>query len=56
VIDGRLTVPADRLVISFPFGLGVLELAVGNFVHHQAARLGELHVVDHFFADLDRYG
>ncbi|GGL82274.1 2,3-diaminopropionate biosynthesis protein SbnB [Streptomyces fumigatiscleroticus] len=56
VLTGRITVPADRTVVFSPFGLGVLDLAVGRFVHDEVARRGELHIVDGFFNELRRYG
>ncbi|EPY92211.1 hypothetical protein K530_54480, partial [Streptomyces noursei CCRC 11814] len=56
VLTERVTVPADRTVVFSPFGLGVLDLAVGKHVYDEVARSGELHVVDDFFHDLRRYG
>jgi ornithine cyclodeaminase len=56
VMAGRVTLPADRPVVFSPFGLGVLDLAVGKYVYDQVVRSGELHVVDDFFHDLRRYG
>lgn len=56
VMAGRVTVPADRSVVFSPFGLGVLDLAVGKWVYDEVARSGELHVVDDFFHELSRYG
>ncbi|WP_151475516.1 2,3-diaminopropionate biosynthesis protein SbnB [Streptomyces albicerus] len=56
VLSGRVTVPADRPVVFSPFGLGVLDLAVGRFVHEEVARRGGLHVVDGFFHELRRHG
>ncbi|WP_214366809.1 2,3-diaminopropionate biosynthesis protein SbnB [Pseudonocardia sp. H11422] len=56
VMAGRVTVPADRPLVFSPFGLGVLDLAVGKYVYDQVASTGELHVVDDFFHELRRYG
>ena len=56
VMAGRVTVPADRPVVFSPFGLGVLDLAVGKYVYDQVVHTGELRVVDDFFYDLRRYG
>ncbi|MEW2489918.1 2,3-diaminopropionate biosynthesis protein SbnB [Streptomyces sp. NPDC048411] len=56
VMAGRVAVPADRPVVFSPFGLGVLDLAVGKDVYDEVARRGELRVVDDFFRELSRYG
>ena len=56
VMAGRVTVPADRPVVFSPFGLGVLDLAVGRYVYDQVSRSGQLHIVDDFFHELHRYG
>ncbi|MFJ4617137.1 2,3-diaminopropionate biosynthesis protein SbnB [Streptomyces sp. NPDC088812] len=56
VMAGRVTVPEGRPVIFSPFGLGVLDLAVGKYVYDEVVRSGELRVVDDFFHELRRYG
>jgi len=56
VMAGRVTVPADRPVVFSPFGLGVLDLAVGRYVYDEIARSGELHIIEDFFHELRRYG
>jgi ornithine cyclodeaminase len=53
---GRATVPADQPTVFSPFGLGVLDLAVGKYVYDEVVRAGELHIVDTFFQELRRYG
>ena len=52
----RVTVPADRPLIFSPFGLGVLDLAVGKHIYDEVTRAGDLHVVEDFFYELKRYG
>lgn len=56
VMAGRVKVPGHRPVVFSPFGLGVLDLAVGKYVYDQVAAAGELQVVDGFFHELRRYG
>ncbi|WP_151483925.1 2,3-diaminopropionate biosynthesis protein SbnB [Streptomyces albicerus] len=56
VLAGRITVPTDRPVVFSPFGLGVLDLAVGKHVYDEVVRSGELRVVDGFFHEVRRYG
>jgi ornithine cyclodeaminase len=56
VMAGRVTVPADRPLVFSPFGLGVLDLAVGKYVYDEMVCSGELHVIDGFFHELRRYG
>ncbi|HET6329022.1 MAG TPA: 2,3-diaminopropionate biosynthesis protein SbnB [Planctomycetaceae bacterium] len=56
LMAGRATVPSDRPLIFSPFGLGVLDLAVGKSVYDEVTRAGDLHVIEDFFHELKRYG
>jgi ornithine cyclodeaminase len=49
VITARVPVPTDRPVIFSPFGLGVLDLAVGRYVYDRLARSGSLPIIEEFF-------
>lgn len=55
VMEGRVVITPDRPLVFSPFGLGVLDLALGQFVLEQAAEQDVLHRIDGFFADLSRY-
>ncbi|MGW7486237.1 2,3-diaminopropionate biosynthesis protein SbnB [Streptomyces sp. NPDC054786] len=56
VMTGRVTIPADRPAVFSPFGLGVLDLAVGKYVYDEVVRSGQLRIIDNFFHELRRYG
>ncbi|MGW7384496.1 2,3-diaminopropionate biosynthesis protein SbnB [Streptomyces sp. NPDC054794] len=56
VLTGKVTPPTDRTVLFSPFGLGVLDLALGAFVHGECSRTGELSTIDGFFSELETHG
>jgi 2,3-diaminopropionate biosynthesis protein SbnB len=56
VLADGVTLPTDRPVVFSPFGLGVLDLAVGKYVYDEVTRSGELGAVDGFFHELRRHG
>ena len=56
VLADRITLPTDRTVVFSPFGLGILDLALGKDVYDHVRKTGGLHVVDDFFHELKRYG
>ncbi|MGW4058304.1 2,3-diaminopropionate biosynthesis protein SbnB [Amycolatopsis sp. NPDC004747] len=56
VMTGKASLPKDRPLVFSPFGLGVLDLAVGKHVYDQLHAAGDLRTVPEFFFELDRYG
>ena len=56
VMTGKASLPKDRPLVFSPFGLGVLDLAVGKHVYDQLRASGDLRTVSEFFFELDRYG
>jgi 2,3-diaminopropionate biosynthesis protein SbnB len=54
VMTGKCVVDPGRPVIFSPFGLGVLDLAVGKFAYDRAVAAGTHLPVDEFFYDLER--
>ncbi|GAA5147310.1 2,3-diaminopropionate biosynthesis protein SbnB [Pseudonocardia eucalypti] len=56
VMTGRVRPPADRPLVFSPFGLGVLDLAVGKFIYDEVTSAGQAHLIPDFFHELRRYG
>jgi N-[(2S)-2-amino-2-carboxyethyl]-L-glutamate dehydrogenase len=56
VLIGAVTPPVDRTVVFSPFGLGVLDLVLGSFVHQECLRSGNLSTIDGFFSELETHG
>jgi ornithine cyclodeaminase len=56
VLTGAVELPADRPVLFSPFGLGVLDLALGSYVYRECLRTGRLTTVDGFFDDAEGSG
>jgi ornithine cyclodeaminase len=55
VMTGAVDVPTNRPVVFSPFGLGVLDVALGKYVYDQARGKGQLAPVDGFFHELRRH-
>ncbi|WP_367042023.1 2,3-diaminopropionate biosynthesis protein SbnB [Streptomyces sp. Je 1-332] len=55
VIRGEVKAATDKPVIFSPFGLGVLDLAVGTFVYRTAKESGEAVEISDFFGETQRW-
>jgi ornithine cyclodeaminase len=55
VLNSDVAVPDDQPVVFSPFGLGVLDLALGAYVHQQARATGKALAVPEFFAETRRW-
>ncbi|WP_424187031.1 2,3-diaminopropionate biosynthesis protein SbnB [Actinokineospora sp. G85] len=56
VITGAVTPRTGRPLVFSPFGLGVLDIALGHLVHEQLRASGDLVPVEGFFHEMRRYG
>ncbi len=56
VMAGRVSIAPDRPVVFSPFGLGALDLALGQMVHDRVSATVGLTVVPGFFDELSRHG
>jgi ornithine cyclodeaminase len=54
VLAGELSLPSDRPIVFSPFGLGVLDLAVGHWVYQRASAFGAVKAIPDFFYEVDR--
>lgn len=55
LIEGKVVLDDSRPKIFSPFGLGILDLAVGLHVHEQALALNRGLAIDNFFAGAQRW-
>jgi len=51
VITGRCRIDHSRPVVFSPFGLGILDLAIGKLVYERAVSTGQHHAINQFFYD-----
>lgn len=55
VIDKRIRLDQSRPVIFSPFGMGILDLVVGKYVHEKASVTGRGHRIPEFFFERSRW-
>lgn len=55
VISGAVMLDRNKPTLFSPFGLGVLDLAVGHFVYEQATATNQAHQIPNFFAETHRW-
>lgn len=54
VLLGEVTIDRGRPVVFSPFGMGILDVAVGQWVHDEAVKAGEVTRIEDFFFDMAR--
>jgi ornithine cyclodeaminase len=52
---GKVEFGAAKPRVFSPFGLGILDLAVGSFIHRRAVESGRTTPIDKFFAETERW-
>jgi ornithine cyclodeaminase len=54
IMQGSRSVNRNRPIVFSPFGMGILDLAVGKWVYDQAVAAGENQPVSDFFYEMAR--
>ncbi|MBW4540226.1 MAG: 2,3-diaminopropionate biosynthesis protein SbnB [Myxacorys chilensis ATA2-1-KO14] len=54
VLEGKCIIQRNRTVVFSPFGLGILDLALGKWIYDRAIATGEYLEIPEFFYDLER--
>ena len=55
VLEGRVEPDPSRPRIFSPFGLGVLDIAVGDFIYEEARSTGDSIALSNFFSNSTRW-
>jgi ornithine cyclodeaminase len=55
LINGDIVLGENKPKIFSPFGLGVLDLAVGRYIHLEARKRGSSTIVPEFFGETERW-
>ena len=54
LIRGECALADDRPTIFSPFGMGILDIAVGKWIYDEATSSGQDNLIDGFFSELER--
>ncbi|MFP1811592.1 2,3-diaminopropionate biosynthesis protein SbnB [Lonsdalea quercina] len=55
VFQKKIKIKNDKPIIFSPFGLGILDLAVGYFLYQKATKDGKSYLIDNFFPTFSRW-
>jgi N-[(2S)-2-amino-2-carboxyethyl]-L-glutamate dehydrogenase len=55
VVRGRVALDPEKATLYSPFGMGILDIALGKYVYDKAREAGELRFIDDFFHERKRW-